>query len=49
MQELHVELKEEIERIENELNIKNYEILPVFITPRRSDIIIKDIALLWER
>lgn len=49
MQELQVQLKEEIERIENELDIKNYEVLSYFITPRRSDIVIKDIALLWER
>lgn len=49
MQELQEQLKEEIIKIEDELDSKNYEITPLFITPRRSDIIIKDIALLWEK
>lgn len=49
IQELQEQLKEEIQNIENELDIKNYEILPSLITLKRSDIIIKDMALLWER
>ena len=49
MQELQEQLKEEIIKIEDELDSKNYEITALFITPRRSDIIIKDIALLWEK
>lgn len=49
MQELDSEFKEEIQKIEDTLDVQNYEITPIFIKPRRSDINIKDIALLWER
>ncbi len=49
MQELDAEFKEEIQNIENELDIQNHKITSFFIKPRRSDIVIEDIALLWER
>jgi hypothetical protein len=49
MQELHQKFEEEVQKIEDKLDIQNYEITSTFIKPRRSDIIIKDIALLWER
>ena len=47
--ELGNKFQEEIQKIEEAIDIQNYEITSFFITPRRSDIIIKDIALLWER
>ena len=49
MQELNLELQDEIIKIEDSLNIDNYEIEPLYIKPRRSDITVKDIALLWEK
>ena len=49
MQELHQKFEEEVQKIEDKLDIQNYEITSTFIKPRRSDILIKDIALLWER
>ncbi|WP_455755687.1 ATP-binding protein [Sulfurimonas sp.] len=49
MQELGLKLEEETQKIIDELSIENYEITTFFIKPRRSDIVIKDIALLWER
>ena len=47
--ELSNKFQDEIQKIEEDLDIQNYEITTLFITPRRSDINIKDIALLWER
>jgi hypothetical protein len=47
--ELNQTLQEEILKIKDSLNIENFEITSVYLKPRRSDIIIKDIALLWER
>ena len=49
IEELNLELQDEIIKIEDSLKIQNYEILPLYIKPRRSDITVKDIALLWER
>ena len=49
IEELSVELQNEIVKIEDSLNIQNYEITSLFIKPRRSDIAIRDIALLWQR
>ena len=49
MQELQKNFEEEVQKIEDKLDIQNYEITSTFIKPRRSDIVIKDIALLWER
>lgn len=49
IEELHTDLQEEIQKIEDTLSIENYEITSLFIKPRRSDIVIKDIALLWQR
>jgi hypothetical protein len=49
IQELHEKLEFEIQKIENSINIENYEISSTFIKPRRSDIVIEDIAILWER
>ena len=49
IEELNIELQDEIEKIEDKLNIENYEVKPLYIKPRRSDIVIKDIALLWQR
>jgi len=49
IQTLNAELESAIIEIENDLDIQNYEISSFFIKPRRSDVNIKDIALLWER
>ena len=49
IEELEESLKNEIEKIEDTLTLENYEITPFYINPRRSDIIIQDIAILWER
>lgn len=47
--ELNATLEDEIQNIEDTLDIQNYEISSVFIKPRRTDITIQDIALLWQR
>jgi len=49
MYELQEDLKEKIEDIEAEVCVENYEIDSFYIKPRRSDIIINDIALLWKQ
>ena len=49
LENLYAQLEREIEAIEDKLNIDNHEIISFYITPRRSDITIKDIALLWQR
>ena len=49
MQTLEQRLKEEIEEITKELDIKNYSSQSLIIKPKRSDIVITDFALLWER
>lgn len=49
MQTLNLDLEEEIKKIENEFSADNYEILTLTIKPRRSDITVEDIALVWER
>ena len=47
--ELNATLENEIQNIEDKLDIQNYEISSVFIKPRRTDITIQDIALLWQK
>ncbi|QSZ42670.1 DUF87 domain-containing protein [Sulfurimonas aquatica] len=49
LEELKIDLDNEVEAIEDAISIDNYEITSFFIKPRRSDIIIEDIAILWER
>jgi len=49
IQELNSKLQDEIEKMEDEVDIRNYEINSIFIKPRRSDVVVKDIALLWKR
>ena len=49
IRDLHTDLQAEIEKIEDKFDIQNYEITSLFIKPRRGDITIEDIALLWER
>ncbi len=49
LEELQDELRREIEKIEDRFVIENYEITNIAIKPRRSDISVRDIALLWER
>ncbi len=49
MQLLEQRLKEEIEEITKELDIKNYAPQSLIIKPKRSDIVLIDFALLWER
>ena len=47
--ELQEELENELLKIEEEFVLENYPIESLFIKPRRSDVLIKDFALLWER
>ncbi len=49
MKQLEYDLNDEIKKIEETLDISNYEIGDIAIKPRRSDVSIKDIAILWER
>ncbi len=49
MEQLDFELQNEIDRIKENMDIDNFEIQPVSLKPRRSDIVIEDLALLWER
>lgn len=49
MQLLEERLKEEIEEITKELDSKNYPLESLIIKPKKSDIIVTDFALLWER
>ena len=49
MKQLEYDLNNEIKKIEETLDISNYEIGDIAIKPRRSDVSIKDIAILWER
>jgi hypothetical protein len=49
IEELNEKLEIEIQKIEDKLDIQNYEIKSIFIKPRRSDILINDIALLWQK
>jgi len=46
---LHEELEAEIDKIEEKYNPANYEIEPFSVKPRRSDVAVEDIALLWEK
>jgi uncharacterized protein YbcI len=46
---LKEELEREIEKIEEKYDSGNYEIETVSIKPRRSDVSVEDIALLWEK
>jgi len=49
MSSLLEELELQIAKIEEEISLENYEIETLLIKPRRSDVMIKDFALLWER
>jgi len=49
IEKLNENLQDNIEKIDNEINIQNYEITSFFIKPRRSDITIDDIAILWQK
>ncbi len=49
MKQLEYDLNDEIKKIEKTLDIANYEIGDIAIKPRRSDVSVKDIAILWER
>jgi len=42
-------LEYEIQKIDDELSVQNYEISSFFIKPRRSDVVINDIAILWQK
>ena len=42
-------LQDEIDKTDNQFNINNYEISDIAIKPRRSDVCVEDIAVLWER
>jgi hypothetical protein len=46
---LQEELELQIAKIKEEISLENYEIKTLLIKPRRSDVVIKDFALLWER
>ena len=49
IEDLNLSLEDEIQKIEELFARENHEILPFYIKPRRTDIFIKDFALLWER
>ena len=49
IEELNLEFEEKVYELDEEFSIKNYEIKNFFITPRRSDIEILDMAILWQR
>ncbi len=49
MSKLQNDLQDEIDKISNQFNIDNYEISKISIKPRRSDVSVEDIAILWER
>ena len=49
IEELEETLALDTQKIQDEINIENYEITSLSIKPRRSDITIEDFALLWER
>jgi len=49
IEQLELDLQNEIEKIQDQYQSDNYEIKSIFIKPRRSDISIEDMALLWER
>ena len=49
IEQLEIDLNEKIQEIQDDLQSENYEIKTIQIKPRRSDISVDDIALLWER
>ena len=49
VEELEKDFKEEVEKLEQSFSVDNYPISIKLIKPRRRDISINDIALLWER
>ncbi len=46
---LQNDLKDEIDKIDEQFSIDNYAISDIAIKPRRSDVLVEDIAILWER
>ena len=49
MRELLESLDEEVQKLKESLRIENFEIETLTLKPRRSDVILEDFALLWER
>ncbi len=49
MSNLQDSLQDEIDKTDDQFNINNYEISNIAIKPRRSDVCVEDIAVLWER
>lgn len=49
MAKLQDDLQDEIDKTNDQFSIDNYEISEIAIKPRRSDVSIEDIAILWER
>ncbi len=49
VEELEKDFKEEVEKLEQSFSVDNYPISIKLIKPRRRDIAIEDMALLWER
>jgi len=49
MLDLQEELAMRVEAIEAEFCVENYAVTSLYIKPRRSDIVIHDIALLWQQ
>jgi hypothetical protein len=49
LKETQYELEDEIDSIDSDYDIENFEIKEFYINPRRSDIFDTEIALLWER
>jgi DNA-directed RNA polymerase specialized sigma24 family protein len=46
---LNTTLEKETQKIDEKLHVDNYEITPFFIKPRRSDVTINEIAILWKK
>jgi len=49
IEELKSELEDEISKLDDKYDIENFEITKVIIKPRRSDVEVDDMCLLWER
>ena len=49
MEALQFEFEDEIAKVEERFAVENYTVEPFYIKPRRSDIVINDIALLWQK
>ena len=49
MMQLNLYFENQVQKIKDKLDAENFNIKSIKIKPRRSDIAIQDIALLWER